>query len=55
MWLCVMYLKCRPTDNVARAMPGEMTMLFFWRGVLQVVAVAARPRGSLNSKAQSNV
>lgn len=32
-----------------------MTMLFFWRGVLQVVAVAARPRGSLNSKAQSNV
>lgn len=55
MWLYVMYLMCRPTDNMARAMPGEMTMLFFWRGGLQVVAVAAKPRSSLNSKAQSNV
>lgn len=50
-----MYLMCRPTDNMARAMPGEMTMLFFWRGGLQVFAVVAKPRSSLNSKAQSNV
>lgn len=50
-----MYFKFRPTDNMAEAMPGETTMLFSWRGVLQVSAVAARPRNSLNSKAQSNV
>lgn len=55
LWLYVMYLMCRPRDNMARAMPGEMTMLFFGRRVFQVIVVTAKPRGSLNSKAQSNV
>lgn len=54
MLLHAVCLICGPANNMARAMAGKMTM-FFGRGALQVVVVAAEPRSSLNSKAQSTL
>lgn len=45
-----MCLICGPADNMARSMPAKITMLF-WKGALQVVVEATKPRSSLNSKA----